>query len=223
MAFPTATACVAGGLNPPCGYIQPFLDLDFPDKPSCGGAVEAAKCIPLPAVGQSLSMDGTLTYYWRLSEDGTYPPDMTQPIDITFKGTTNTPKWLTFKMEPESIQMAATELVDPRNLKTDDATTPPTVYFWFERPVTVTFTRTGDPDLERQERIAGRDGIEELAVKAKSTPNGSYFREGHGTETFRFDASQFMAPQTVSTSQQAPAWGLLGVVLVLGLAARRAR
>lgn len=218
-----AGGCRAAAATPPCGYIQPFLDLNFPEKPSCGGSKPASACIPLPADGASLTMEGTLVYYWRLSEDGTYPPDMTQPIDITFKATAGDPKWLDFTVDPEGYTMQPQDLLDPRNTKTDDSTTPPTVLYWFERPVKVTFTRHGDPDAERVGHIAGRDGIEEVVVKVRATPNGNYFREGHGTETFRFDASSFVVPAPVTTSQQAPAWGLLGAVAALGLAARYGR
>jgi uncharacterized protein (TIGR03382 family) len=211
------------GCAPPCGYITPIVDLTFKDKPVCGGAagsIDLAKCIQLPAPGKTVSFDGTFRYYWKLSEDLTYPPGQ-EPVVVTFSGVSTNPKWLTFKMEPASITIDAVALVSPTNMKVDQ-TDPasPVVYYDFQAPIKVTFTRGGDPDAAQLDKIAAKGGVTDVFVKAKSSASGTYFKEGFGVESFRFATASLLPPAT--TSHGAPAGFLAPLAgLAVALLARR--
>lgn len=209
-----AASCRAA--TPPCGYINPILDLHFPDKPVCtttGGDIDLAKCIPLPAVGAAVSFSGTVRWYWKLSEDGTYPPDTDKDIEITFSSVTNNPTWLPFKVEPPTYKISAVDLFDPRNTKVDDSGPNPVVYYWFERPINVTFTRDGSPSAEAASKIAARDGLLETYIRGRSTPSGTTFNAAFGGEYFRFNATS-LAPQAVpvNTSPGPPGIAIVGAV-----------
>lgn len=214
---------------PPCGYINPILDLDFPDKPVCtktGGAIDLGKCIPLPAVGESTSFSGTVRWYWKLSEDGTYPPDTSQAIEITFTSVTSNPTWLPFKVEPEKYTIAAVDLLDPRNTKVDDSGPSPVLYYWFERPVNVTFTRDGLPSVEAAAKIASRDGLLETYIRGRSTPSGTTFNAAFGGEYFRFNATSLAAQSGPSNASPGLTGGAVLIAVALGgavLVSRRSR
>lgn len=194
--LPAAAAECAG---PPCGYITPLVDLEFPDKPRCPGsreAAEVAKCIPLPATGKSVSFTGTFRYYWKLSEDLTYPPGQ-EPVVVTFSGVSTNPKWMAFKVEPATVTLDAATLVSPLHMRVDDSNpSSPVLYYDFQVPVKVTFTRSGDPDAAALEKLAAKGGVADFFVKAKSSASGAYFKEGFGVESFRFNAASLLpAPE----------------------------
>src|SRR5688572_33473354 len=108
-------------------------------------------------------------------------------------------------------------MVHPDNYRTDANTKQ--VWFWFEQPITVTITRTGDPAPADLEKVSNANGVQKVFLKAKSNASGSYFKEAFGVEEFRFDASQ--DPAVVASngdSQDAPGLGPLALAGVLGLA-----
>jgi hypothetical protein len=217
-----ATACLAAA--PPCGYIVPQLALDFPDKPACkaetlGGPVDLSKCLPLPEKGASVEQKGTLRWYWDMTQDGTYPIDPTDPIVIQFSGTATNPQYLDLKVEPSTFTLDAAAMASPENMKPDPAANK--VWFWFEKPITVTITRTGDPGEQDLAKIANAGGVQKLFLKAKSNASGAYFKEAFGVEEFRFNAYQDPTVQSAasgSSSKDSPAVGALPVLGVLGLA-----
>ena len=219
-------ACVDAGLAPPCGYIVPQLALDFPDKPPCkaetlGGDIDLATCLPLPAMGESVTQEGMLRWYWDITQDGTYPADPMQPIVIAFTGTATNPKWLDLKVEPESFTLDAVALASPVNMRTGDDPTTPQVWFWYEQPITVTITRTGDPDEANLEKIGNAGGVQKVFLKAKSNASGAYFKEAFGVEEFRFNAYQdeaIAATAGASPGQEAPGLGALPLLGVLAVA-----
>ncbi|HEX2065718.1 MAG TPA: hypothetical protein VHI93_02800 [Candidatus Thermoplasmatota archaeon] len=191
-ALPAAAAECGG---PPCGYITPLVDLDFAGKPRCAGspgAVELAKCIPLPAKGGSVSFTGTFRYYWKLSEDLTYPPGQ-EPVVVTFSGVSTNPKWMTFQVEPATVTLDAATLLSPAHMKVDQSNpSSPAIYYDFQVPIKVTFTRSGDPDTAALEKLAAKGGVADLFVKARSSASGAYFKEGFGVESFRFNAASLL-------------------------------
>ena len=207
---------------PPCGYIVPQMALDFPDKPLCkaatlGGQVDLTTCMTLPAPGESVTQQGTLRWYWDITQDGTYPIDPMVPIVIAFSGTATNPSYLDLKVEPASFTLDAVAMVHPDNLKVDAATTQ--VWFWFEKPITVTITRSGEPNEADLEKVSNAGGVQKVFLKGKSNASGTYFKEAFGVEEFRFNASQ--DPAVVannSDSQDAPGLGALSLLGVLGLA-----
>lgn len=220
-----ASAACAGGAAPPCGYIVPQLALDFPDKPACkaeslGGPVDLATCLPMPAIGESITQTGQLRWYWDMTQDGTYPADPQVPIVIQFTGTATNPKWLELKVEPESFTLTAADLLLPTNMKQGEDPTAPQVWFWYEAPITVTITRTGDPDEAGLEKIGNAGGVQKVFLKAKSNASGAYFKEAFGVEEFRFNAYQDPAIQEAAgtTEQEAPSPGALALLGVLAMA-----
>lgn len=220
----TAAACAASGAFPPCGYIVPQLALDFPDKPPCkaatlGGEVDLSKCLPLPADGESVVQKGTLRWYWDMTQDGTYPIDPQTPIVIQFSGTATNPKYLSLKVEPESFTLDAAAMASPENMKADAGGSK--VWFWYEKAITVTITRSGEPSEQDLEKISNAGGVQKVFLKAKSNASGAYFKEAFGVEEFRFNAYQdpsIQAQSGGSESKGSPGLGPLALVGVVGLA-----
>lgn len=218
-------ACLDGLSAPPCGYIVPQLALDFPDKPTCkaatlGAQVDLATCLSMPAKGESVVQQGTMRWYWDITQDGTYPADPMQPIEILFTGTATNPSWLELKVDPPSFTLDAVALASPLNMRTNtDNPTSPQVWFWYEQPITVTLTRTGDPTEENLDKISGAGGVQKVFLKAKSNASGAYFKEAFGVEEFRFNAysDEAIASSTGSESKGSPGLGPLALVGALAL------
>lgn len=217
-------AAAATAAAPPCGYIVPQLALDFPDKPPCkgetlGGPVDLSKCIPMPEKGQSVEQQGTLRWYWDITQDGTYPIDPQEPIVIQFSGTATNPKYMELKVAPESFTLDAAAMASPENTKADASGNK--LWFWYERPITVTLARVGDPTEPDLERIEGAGGVQKVFLKAKSNASGPYFKEAFGVEEFRFNAYQDPAIAAASGgpgSQEAPGVGPLAFVAAVSVA-----
>jgi hypothetical protein len=223
-SLPDAPIPDARCAGPPCGYITPIVDMEFPSKPKCSGSVgsiDLSKCIPLPAKGQSVSFDGTFRYYWKLSEDLTYPPGQ-DPVVVSFSGVSTNPKWMGFKIDPPTITIDAVALVSPTNMKVDQSNpSSPVVYYDFEAPIKVTFTHTGDPDQAALGKIASKGGITDVFVKAKSSASGAYFKEGFGVESFRFATATLLPPATPTHSAPGGFLAPLVGIAVAALARRR--
>jgi hypothetical protein len=221
-AAPGASAADCAGM-PPCGYITPIVDMEMEGKPKCvaSSPADLAKCTPLPAKGQSVAFSGTFRYYWKLSEDLTYPPDPGQPITVTFSGVSNNPQWMAFKVEPDTITIDTVALFNPQNMRVDQSNpSAPILYYDYRAPLKITFTRVGDPDQASLDKIAGKLGVLQVFVKAKSSTSGTYFKEGFGVESFGFDASSLLAK--ASSSHASPA-GVLAPLAGLAVAAARYR
>lgn len=225
-ALPVPEAA-AGACAPPCGYIIPLIDLDFPEKPACGNPALGGdgECIPLPARDGSVSYDGVLRWYWEVSQDGTYPNDPQQPIVVSFSGTGSNPDFLEVAVEPPEFQITTADLFTPTNLK-QDASDPakPRVWFWYERPVTVTLTRTGDPTAEEIERAEQRRGNFEFHLKVKSSASSDRYREAFGLETFRFEGASVLPEEGGSEDTPLPApWCVLAAIVATAATLRRRR
>ncbi|MES2154939.1 MAG: hypothetical protein V4510_07360 [bacterium] len=213
-----ASSCAAR--SPPCGYINPLLDLNFSDKPKCtgqAGAVDLSTCIAMPEANATVTFRGTVRWYWKESEDTIYPPDAQKPVAITFATVPSNPSWMSFKVSPETYTIGVAELFNPTNSKVDQTVSPPIVYYWFERPVNVTFTRTGTPTPDEVADLAAHDYVVDVYVRAKSTESGSTYNAGFGGEYFRFDGTGFQAQPT--TAQKASPAGWTAPVLALAAVA----
>lgn len=230
-AAPASGACLEAARAPPCGYIVPQLALEFPDKPTCksqtlGGPVDLAKCIPMPARGEAVQMKGTLRWYWDVTQDGTYPIDPQDPIVIQFGGTATNPKYMDLKVEPSSFTLDAAAMASPENLRPEPTVPQTKVWFWFERPITVTIERTADPTEQDLDRIAANGGVQKVFLKAKSNSSGAYFKEAFGVEEFRFNALGDPAIAEASgmgDGKESPGAPVLMAVAALGLGAVAAR
>lgn len=242
-----ALACLDTAAAPPCGYIVPQITLDFPNKPACraetlGGPIDLGKCIPLPPVDGSHVEEGVMRFSWAISEDGAYPMDAACAtstatggkegcIVITFSGTATNYGWMKIDIDPVEVVLGVDDLANPQNLKTNDQNQ---VWFWYEIPIKVTFTRTGlGDDAKSVERIERAQGATSLFVKAKSSASGQYYKEAFGVEEFRFDtcanddalAAQVRQCGGASTSgKDSPGFGVLAALVAVGalaLALRR--
>lgn len=208
-----------GACNPPCGWIDPILELRFPEKPLCdaplGGRPDPATCIPVPEPGGSVVMEGTLVWWWDVSRDGTYPMDPNQDIQITFAPTPSDPDWIEVAVEPAMLSLSNADLADPANLRQveEENTAVPVFWFWYERPITVTLTRTGDPTAAELRTIEERGGYMPYFLKARSTESGDRFRQAFGVEEFRF------APPGGADDRDTPAAPLAVVAALLSVAA----
>ncbi len=124
-------------------------------------------------------------------------------------------------MDPPKYTVTAVDLLDPRYLKPDNSGAAPIVYYWYEKPINVTFTRTGSPDADGRDAIAAKDGLQEVYVRGKSTASGSTFNAGFGGEYFRFNATGLLTAQATSAAAHEspvpwfiPAGALAGVTLL---------
>jgi hypothetical protein len=161
----TGAACVTSAANPPCGYIMPYMDTSFEGKERCGTAFggDPTGCPLLMAKGESRTYNGTLVWWWDVTQDGIYPPS--EDIVISFAGTGTNPTWMDFTIDPEQFVIAATDFGSPDYLK-PDTTDPanPKVIFRYEKPVTVTITRTGDPSEAELEQLFNKGGLVQFSV-----------------------------------------------------------
>ncbi len=206
--------------NPPCGWINPLIALDFDDKPLC--RMYPTDCMQ-PPVSEPLVLSGEFRWYWEVSEDGTYPDDPATDIVVTFSGTASNPEWVDFKVEPETITITSADLVDPNRYETD-ASDPANMAVWYSynEPITITFTRTGEPSAAEMTRIEERGGLQSVFLKAKSSASSDRFKEAFGVEEFRFDA--YSDETMEAPGQEAPGMGMLagmGVLAAAGVASRR--
>jgi MYXO-CTERM domain-containing protein len=172
-------AALDAACAPPCGWIIPIIDLHFPDRPT--------DCMPVPTKDAPVVLTGTLRWYWEISEDGHYLNDPNQPIEITLGGTSSNPSYIGLSFAPESFTLNTADLFNPEYMKTEGQAPNQRVWFWFEAPVELTLTRTGDPTPEEQERLQNRNGVGNLFAKAKSSASGETFKESFGIEEFRFE------------------------------------
>ena len=201
---PAGDCLAAAADNPPCGYVAPTVNLDMEGKKPCRKA-DHTDCIPVPSKGNSVSFQGKFQYYWKLSEDGTYPPlDPNAPvkdIEVSFSGVSSNHQWLTFKVEPDAFVITQVDLLDPNRLRLEEGNV---VYYWYERDVTVTITHSGDPTQAELDRVANKNGVANILLKVRTTSIEPYFKEGFGTEDFRFDASSLLATVEVPGSTPEP-------------------
>ena len=218
--------------GPPCGYIVPLLALDFPDKPHCpgyGADVNRSMCIPLPALGGAFKAEGTMTWYWNVSQDGIYPNEPTQDIVVRLGASTINPAGLELAVEPAAVTLTTVDLLDPRRYVVD-AEHGNRVLYVYEVPITVTLTRTGDVDTggrendvwngftpEDRERIETQGGYAAAFLRATSNASGDRFKEGFGLEEFRFSDPGFAGGEQ-GRSASAPVGPVLAASL-LALAA----
>lgn len=231
--------CLDAADMPPCGYIVPTLSLEFPDKPTCraqslGAAIDLTACIPLPADGGSHVEEGVLRMSWDITQDGTYPadplclaPTIAVPpalgtcITITFSGTATNPAWMQVLVEPGEVHLTQVDLLT--SVRVDPETQQ--VWFWYEVPLKVTFTRDGSPDEASLAKIERAQGVTQVFLRAKSSASGAYFKEAFGVEEFRFNScseeaglrGQLEACGGEAGSKDAPAPGLLALLGTLAL------
>lgn len=228
VALPAACAgpavpCSAGQLDPPCGYIRPTLEIHFPSIPACPlvpSDAQRAACLLLPADGQTLHVAGTVRFWWDIARDGSYPADPQAPIVISFPPATHNPAWLKGTVDPVSYSISAAELNDPTRMQPDTSGASPRLLYVFERPINLTLTRTGSPDADGLQQIASDGGVVQYAVKAQSTPSGSYFTPSYGLTALGFRVEAPPPPPTRTAAAPVLASGLMGLVL---LVARRRR
>jgi hypothetical protein len=92
------------------------------------------------------------------------------------------------------------------------------VWFDYRRPIEATFTRHGAPNATEAVRIQSWGGVQTVYLAATTTASGAYYYASSGGEEFRFDAREFLQPET-STTAQAPTPSALVALVVAALAA----
>ncbi|HLF15885.1 MAG TPA: hypothetical protein VI796_00400, partial [Candidatus Thermoplasmatota archaeon] len=223
MTLAAEAACTAAATASPCGWVNPLIRLDFPQKPPCGAGLPPATpldrstCLALPAVGEPVGFDGTLSWYWDVSNEGFYPNDPANDIVISFGGTASNPAWMALTVEPATLTLTTADFIDPANYRTvGDDPLATRLFFWYERPLHVTLERTGPPGPGDAESVAARDGTVAFFLKARSTESSERIKAGFGVEEFRFDAS---ADPDLGASKEAPAPALPVALASLAAAA----
>ncbi len=234
-------ACLATAsarATPPCGYIQAYMEIQIDGKKPCKKA-DRSDCEPIMEKTAKKEYTGTFTYWWKVSEDLTYPEtDPNAPVVVTFVGVGSNPKWLSFKVEPATFTIANTDLADPTNYKLDTSGSSPVLYFWYTKPITLTVTHSGDPTQAELDKLATKNEVAQLMIKAKGTASGAYYKESYATTTMRWDASSLLATapdgevatgpdghalpagsEPPPAAKASPASGLIGVLGSLGLVA----
>ncbi len=235
LIVPSSGAAEAACVEP-CGFIIPMIDLQFPDKELCGGgrllyADESPDdCTPLMALGATHSIEGKFRMYWDAQEEPTYPINPDEPITVTFSETQSNADWIRVTIEPASFVITLQDLYDPDHYTEPDTGSNPIIWFNYERDITVTFERIGDPDKAWEEKMEDRQGVLPMFLKARSTASGAYYREAFGVEEFRFHdcgtspegCPDMPSEPATDDEENIPALplALVGIGL-LGLAARR--
>ncbi len=231
--------------EPPCGYILPQMDIEVADKMLCGGGYliyaegPPEDCYAMLADGESRTFPATLKWFWEMSEDGTYPKETGTEIYITFSGTATNPDWLQATVSGEDMQDGAFVVTDADLASPDYIRVMPNaqgndaVYYWYEKPIDITFTRSGEPSSQELKKLQDRHAVQTFFLKAKSSESGPRFKEAFAVEEFRFNActDEAMAanidkcPLSEETQSgddvEAPGLPLVGALLILGVLARR--
>ncbi len=239
----TDAACAA----PPCGWILPNLDIAVEGKLPCGGGriiyAEGPPddCFAILAPGESRTYPALVVLKWEITEEGTYPKEIGEDIVIAFSGTAGNAPWISLAITGQDMtdgeyRLDDAALVHPDNLRQRTNTQgQESVWFWFERPIEITFTRTGDPGPESLQTLENRQGVLAYFVKARSSDSGPRFKEGFGIEEFRFNTctdagiaarlDPCPAPASTGTpDQDVPGIGwmaLLGTCVMLALLRRQ--
>ncbi|MEK6984797.1 MAG: hypothetical protein AABX89_00225 [Candidatus Thermoplasmatota archaeon] len=213
VVVPASDACA----GPPCGYISAFVNLQMEDKKPCRKP-DLSDCAIVPAPGESATFKGLFQYYWKISEDATYPFNPQTPIQVSFAGVASNHKWLPISIEPKTLEIGIADMLDPANHRVEEQNGNQVLFYWYERDVTITIRNEGTPTADELARVEAKDGRATLLLKVKTTANEPYFKEGFGTEDFRFDASSLVTPDAAS-SRDAPAGGLLAGLLALAAVA----
>lgn len=212
----------------PCGYVTPIIDLEFEGKPGCGTggalgvAVSGDNCIAIPEIGQSVTFQGTLRWYWDITNDAIYPNDPLTPIAFDFSGTRNNPDWIDFSVEPSTFELNTQDLFNPLNWDIQTEGTVAVIDYDFQQPITITFTRTGEVSEKSIEKMQNRDGVLPFFLKAHSTASGNHYMEAYGLEEFRFhaDTNEDVAKLLDHGSNDTPGPGMVvALVGLVGLAA----
>lgn len=222
---PVATTAQDATCAPPCGWINPLIALDFPDKQLCRSYPD--DCQAPPAAGEELVFEGLFRWYWEMSEEGTYVDDPTTDIVVSFGGTSSNPTWLDVKVEPESFAITTADLFTPSYLIVDDSNpTAPRIWYEYPVPLKVTFTIAGEPSERDLQRLEDRGGLQSFFLKAKSTASSDRFKEAFGVEEFRFDAyheESGIMDAGGSDGEDAPGLPIMAVGALLAAAAVVAR
>lgn len=227
---PMATAETVS-CDPPCGWIQPYLDLMVDDKLTCGSGlrlgdedIDPSQCYPAPTDDKPIVIDASLRLFWELSEDGTYPHDPAEPIVIDFSNAGNTGKWLSGSVEPNTITLDTQQLLDPNNLEVRDLESgSPSVWFVFDEEIKITYTKVAEPNRADQEIIKNKGGYQPMFLRVHSGASGSYFKESWALEEFRFFYDAPGASNNGSESNETPFAPISLAILGLALVALRRR
>ncbi len=219
--------------EPPCGWIAPLLDLLIEDKPACsggyilGGELDPSECMTPPQEGQPLVMEGEFRLYWELCEEATYLNDVQDPIEVSFSSTNRNPSFLKFQMEPSSFTLDTATLLNPQYIVLGEkADGSPTCWYDYRQPITLTFTREGEPSEADIETIQNQNCVAQYYIKMQSDESGERFKSGWGIEPFRFHMLNDPLGESLCNggSKSTPAVAapvLLGGLAALGVALRR--
>ena len=193
------------------------MDLQFEGNPQCP-RFEPEGCLPLPADGEHVTLDGKLRWEWDMPGcgDSALPRG---PVTIRFVPLERNPSWLHMQAEPSEIQVLPEHYLDPGVLQPD--TTIGTMRFILEFPVSVTWTRVGAPSEPAVVAIREQGDQVPAFLRARSEESGD-FRESTTVEQFLFDARSVSAA-AAPASKEAPAAPSLLALAALALAALHRR
>lgn len=218
----TDSECAA----PPCGWIAPLLDLIIDDKPACGGGyilggeLNPADCLAPPQDGEPLVLEGTFRLYWELCEEATYLNDAQDPIEVRFSSTNRNPTFIDYSIEPSTFTLDTVTLFSPDYIvpgeKHDGS---PTCWYDYQQPITITFTRNGDPGEADIESILNQNCVAQYYVKIQSDESGERFKAGWGIEPFRFHMLNDPLGTEICEGKTTPALGAAPLVAGLGAVA----
>lgn len=188
----TSAECATTVAGPPCGWINPQLYLDIPDNIQCGknnvlGAdVDFTECMAPPKEGEPVVMNGEFRLTWEVSEEGTYLNDPNDPVVVNFRPTGSNPEFIDFSVDPPTFELGTDTLFNPTYFVTKENGGTTSVWYEYIQPVTVTFTRNGDPTPDDIETIQNKDGQVRVLVRIHSDSSGSTYKDSYGLESFVF-------------------------------------
>lgn len=206
------------GVQACSGATSSYLDLAFPRPDDCGRTQPEA-CPPLPEADVPYVVDGILTWGWESDACSAKAPSA-MPVHIHLDPVEREAAgWLSLSVEPREILIPVQDQWDVL----DDVVDPSGTYRAQEQyPVRVTVSLVGEPSPAALERVAARNGLAQVNLKASAEATDT-FAGVFTLQEFFFDGRPALEPAQ-DAGREAPALSpsLVALALVaLAVLARR--
>ncbi len=207
-----------------CKQVTPIVGLEFDGKAPCSftatGAYEG--CETLPALGESVTYDGRVKWYWDADQCSVSGGYLQGDMMFEFSSSGLSPKWLPATFEPQTLTVPLNEYYDPTTLQFDSAQN--RVYSEQSRDIQVTFTFERLPDAAERQQLEDRDDAARIFLKVLATGVGT--GDAFGITQFIFNADSIEPAQETAEQpedQSVPALPISMLLVVLFVAMLRRR
>ncbi|MEK6975918.1 MAG: hypothetical protein AABY18_06205 [Candidatus Thermoplasmatota archaeon] len=209
VAAPGAEACAGNGAA------TAALELDFPKPEGCNRLAPEA-CPALPEADVPYVIDGVLTWSWELDAAcGTTIPSASA-VHIHLEGLERVNGgWFQVSAQPSEITIEPQDQWDV----TDDSIDLANARFRSQEsyPVQVTISLVGEPSAEALDRLASRNGLVQLDLRASAGATDTFLAV-FDIEGFSLDGTSVLAPEGES-GRDAPMPSAVLVLAAIAVAA----